>query len=73
MLKNCDNQFKFGQFRNKIFKFLLLKTTRFSLELRNHTNEIKNKPQDLLLILAVATVCVARNFSRGKQQPSFNI
>jgi len=73
MLKHCDSQFKFGQFRNIIFKFLLLKTTRFSLELRNHTDQIKNKPQDLLVILVVATGRVVRNFSRGKQQPSFNI
>jgi len=40
-------QFKFGQFRKT--NFLVLKNTRFSLEPLNHTNQIENKPQDLLV------------------------
>ena len=39
MPKNCNNQLKFGQFRN----VLLLKTTI------PHVDQIKNKPQDLLV------------------------
>jgi len=46
MLKNCDNQFKFGQFRKT---FLLLNTKRFSLEPLNHTDQIEKKPRDLLV------------------------
>jgi len=69
MLKNCDNQLKFRQFRNKFFATKNHKI----LELLSHTDQIKNKPQDLLVILAVATRRIARNFSRGKQQPSFKI
>jgi len=37
MLKNCDNQFKFAQFRNKMYCYE---------KTQDHIDQNKNKPQD---------------------------
>ena len=55
MLKNCDNHFKFGQFRQ-------IKCTATN----NHRiDQINNKPQDLLVNTSGATSRAARNFIRA--------
>jgi len=60
MLKNCDNQFKFGQFRS-------IKCTATN---NHHIDQIKNKPQDLLVNTSSATRSVARNFIRAEENNS---
>jgi len=52
MLKTCDNQFKFGQ-------FLSIKCTATN---NHHIDQIKNKPQDLLVNTSSATRRVAKDF-----------
>jgi len=56
MLKNCDNQFTFGQFRE-------IKYTAANNSSPHRSN--KKKTQDLLVNTSRATRHVARNFMRA--------
>jgi len=56
MLNNCDNnQFKFGQFRQ----------IKYTATNNHHINQMKSKPQVLLVKTSSATRRAARNFIKA--------
>jgi len=62
MLKNCDNQFRFGHFRK-------IKRTATN---NHHVDQTKNEPQEVLVNTGGATRRVARTFIRaGKTTTEF--
>jgi len=69
MLKNCGDQSKLVSSEIKFFAA----ETRFSPELRNHTGSNQKQSTRSLVLQGVTAGRVAKNSSRGKHQPSFNI